>query len=203
MSEDRFRLVLVRHGLTDWNVERRLIGRSDIGLNAEGRAQAIAAAEALKAFPVEAVLSSPRVRACETAEPIASAFGLEVEIEPGLDEVWLSEAWQGKTVEELAYDPELASFLSGPVRKSSRIEPIEDVQSRAVAAIERLRRERPGKTVVAVSHGDPLRAAAAHYLALPLSEFRRLLIDNGSVSVLRFNPRGPQLTVLNWKPLLR
>jgi len=200
---DRFQLVLVRHGLTDWNVERRLLGRIDIGLNESGRAQAKAAADALKDLPVRAIVSSPQVRARETAAPIASALGLEAEIEPAFDEVWLSEAWQGKTVEELRGDPEMERFLSDPARSSSRIEPIEEVQSRAIAGVERLRRERPGETVVVVSHGDPLRAIAAHYLGLSLDDFRRLLIDNGSVSLVRFNSHGPQLTALNWRPSFR
>ena len=203
MSEDRFQLILVRHGLTDWNASGKLLGRIDIGLNENGRAQAQAAAEALRSFPVRAILSSPQVRARETAAPIASAHGLEVEIEPAFDEVWLSEAWQGKTVEDLRDDAEMERFLSDPSRRSPLIEPIEEVQSRAVAAVERLRREGPGETVVVVSHGDPLRALVAHYLGLSLADFRRLLVENGSVSLLRLNPRGPQLTTLNWRPSLR
>jgi len=43
----------------------------------------------------------------------------------------------------------------------------------------------------------------AYYVGLPLADFRRLLIENGSVSLLRFNPRGPQLMTLNWRPSLR
>ncbi len=199
-SVARFQLVLVRHGLTDWNVARRLLGRIDVGLNLDGRAQARSAAEVLKSFPIGAVFSSPQLRARETASPIASTHHLEVEIEPGFDEVWLDAAWQGKTIEELRDEPDMERFLSDPTRRSSRIEPIEEVQSRAVAAVERVRLEQPGETVVVVSHGDPLRAIVAHYLALPLAELRRLLIENGSVSVLRFRSRGPQLSALNWKP---
>ena len=201
--EDRFQLILVRHGLTDWNASGKLLGRIDIGLNESGRAQAQAAAEALRSFAVGAILSSPQVRARETAAPIASAQGLVVEIEPAFDEVWLSEAWQGKTVDELRDDAEMERFLSDPSRRSPLIEPIEEVQSRTVAAVEHLRRERHGDTVVVVSHGDPLRALVAHYLGLSLADFRRLLIENGSVSLVRFNPRGPQLTTLNWRPSLR
>jgi broad specificity phosphatase PhoE len=202
VSRDRFRLVLVRHGLTDWNVARKLIGRTDVGLNAEGRAQALSAAEALKSFRVRAVFSSPQARAVETATPIAAAHGLEVRIDSGFEEVWLDPAWQGKTVEELREEPDMERFLSDPTKRSSRIEPIEDVQRRTVASVERRRQEHPGETVVVVSHGDPLRAIVAHYTALPLESIRRLLIDNGSVSVFRFRSRGPQLTALNWKPSL-
>jgi probable phosphoglycerate mutase len=203
MRADRFQLVLVRHGLTDWNEQGKLLGRIGVGLNENGRTQAQAAAEALKELPVSAVLSSPQARTRETAAPIAFLHGLEIEIEPAFDEVWLSEEWQGKTVEELRGDAEMERFLSDPSRRNTKIEPIEEVQSRAVEAVERLRRERPGETVVVVSHGDPLRAIAAHYLGLSLADFRRLSIDNGSVSLLRFNPRGPQLTALNWRPSFR
>jgi broad specificity phosphatase PhoE len=202
VSQDRFRLVLVRHGLTDWNVARKLIGRTDVGLNAEGRVQAVSAAEALKSFPVRAVFSSPQARAVETATPIAAVHGLEVRIDSGFEEVWLDPAWQGKTVEELREEPDMERFLSDPTKRSSRIEPIEDVQRRTVASVERRRQEHPGETVVVVSHGDPLRAIVAHYTALPLESIRRLLIDNGSVSVFRFRSHGPQLTALNWKPSL-
>ncbi|HJS74790.1 MAG TPA: histidine phosphatase family protein [Vicinamibacteria bacterium] len=202
MSGERFHLLLVRHGLTDWNVARRLLGRIDVGLNPDGRAQARAAAEALKSFPIRAVFSSPQARALETAAPIASAHDLEVEIDPGFDEVWLDPAWQGKTVDELRGEPDLERFLSDPTRRSTRIEPLEDVQSRAVAAVERRRAAHPDGTVVVVSHGDPLRAIVAYYAALPLASIRRILVDNGSVSAVRFRSRGPQLTALNWKPTL-
>ena len=203
MSEDRFQLILLRHGLTDWNASGKLLGRVDIGLNEQGRAQARAAADALKSFPVRAVFSSPQVRARETAGPIADALGVAIETEPGLDEVWLSQAWQGKTVDQLRDDTEMKRFLSDPSGRSPRIEPIEEVQGRAVAAVERFRRDRAGETVAVVSHGDPLRAIVAYYVGLPLVDFRRLLIENGSVSLLCFNPRGPQLTTLNWRPSLR
>lgn len=198
----RFELVLVRHGLTDWNEEGRLLGRIGVGLNPRGRSQAEAAATALSSFPVGAVVSSPQPRTVETAEPIARAHGLEVVIEPGLDEVWLNEAWQGKTLLELRGDPELERTLADPTYRGPSIEAVEDVQSRSVDAVERFRAHRPEETLVVVSHGDPLRAIVAHYLGLPLGQFRRLAIDNGSVSRVRFNPRGPQLVALNWKPSL-
>jgi probable phosphoglycerate mutase len=200
-----FRLVLVRHGLTDWNEEGRLLGRSDIGLNDRGRRQADAAAAALSGFSVDRVVSSPQVRTRETALPIAESFGVELEIDDGVDEVWLRESWQGKTVRELRGDPDLERAIADPLARTESIEPIEEVQRRGVGVVERLRREAPMGGVggaVVVSHGDPLRVIVAHYAGIPLEGFRRLLIENGSVSVLRFHPRGPQLAVLNWRPAL-
>jgi broad specificity phosphatase PhoE len=197
-----FQLVLVRHGLTDWNEEGRLLGRSDIGLNERGLRQAEAAAAALSGFSVDRVISSPQVRTRETALPIAESFGVELEIDDGVDEVWLRESWQGKTVSELRGDPDLERAIADPLTRTDSIEPIEDVQRRGVRVVERLRREAPNRGAVVVSHGDPLRVILAHYLGIPLEGFRRLLIENGSVSVLRFHPRGPQLAVSNWRPAL-
>jgi probable phosphoglycerate mutase len=196
-------LVLLRHGLTDWNEDGRLLGRIDVGLNDRGRAQAESAGEALAALPVAAVYSSPQRRTLETARPIAARRGLEVVIEEGLDEVWLSEAWQGKTVAELRGDFDLERILADPLERGGSIEPIADVEERTVAAVERIREAHPGKTVVAVSHGDPLRCILTHYLGIPLSGFRRLAVENGSITILRFGRRGAQLATLNWKPSLR
>lgn len=203
MTQRKTELILVRHGLTDWNEDGRLLGRIDVGLNERGRSQAEAAAEALRPFDVDTVCSSPQPRTLQTAEPIARAQEHEVRIDPGFDEVWLCEAWQGRTVVELRGDPELERIIVDPLYRSSSIEPIEVVQQRAVAATERLLREGSERTLVVVTHGDPLRAIVAHYLGLPLRDFRRLAIDNGSVSLLRFHRRGPQLVALNWKPALK
>ena len=71
------RLVLVRHGETDWNQERRLQGRTDNPLNGVGRAQARKAGRLLAAEPWDVVVSSPLLRAVQTAHLIADAAGLQ------------------------------------------------------------------------------------------------------------------------------
>jgi broad specificity phosphatase PhoE len=198
-SSRRFELVLVRHGLTDWNEDGRLLGRIDVGLNERGRAQAAAAAEALEPWSIAAVYSSPQRRTLETAEPIAARGGLSAIVEEGLDEVWLSEAWQGKTVAELRGDVDLERTLLDPMHRGGSIEPIAEVEKRAVASVHRIREAHSGETVVIVSHGDPLRTILTHYLGIPLEGFRRLAVDNGSISILRFGRRGVRLAHLNWK----
>lgn len=201
MSPEALILVLVRHGLTDWNEAGRLMGRTPMGLNARGRAQAERMVRALRDFDVRAVLSSPQARARETAEPIARARSLPIEIEEGIDEVWLGPQWQGKTLEELRGDPDLERTIADPGFECEAIEPIAHVQARMVAVVERLRVEREG-TMVLVTHGDPLRAILAYYLVMPLPKFRRLVVDNGSMSVLRFTVQGPKLVLLNGRPSL-
>ena len=194
----RLQLVLVRHGLTDWNEDGRLMGRSGIELNERGHEQARIVTKALDALPVTAVYSSPRPRCLQTAEPIAGAHHRKVVVDAGFDEVWLHDVWVGKRVSELRGDFDLDKLIVDPAHRCDRIEPIEDVQRRCVAATERIRESRPDETVVIVSHGDPLRSLVAHYVDLPLLSFRRLTIDNGSVSILRLTSQAPHLMSLNW-----
>ena len=193
-------LVLVRHGVTDWNEDGRLMGRVDLDINARGRVQAECVAEALAHVSIDAVYSSPQPRARQTAEPIAAPRGLSVLVEPGFDEVWLSDAWKGKTVVDLRGDSELERVIEDPTHRSELIEPIAEVQNRSAAAAERLFETRTEQTLMIVSHGDPLRVLIAHYLELELASFRRLACDNGSISWIRFSRRGPRLELLNWVP---
>ena len=194
------RLLLIRHGLTDWNEERRLIGRGDIGLNERGLKQARLLARELETYEIEGIYVSPQLRARQTAEPLAEARGIEAEVKPAFDEVWLSPEWKGRTVAELEGDRELERVMADPLYRSDYVEPIAAVQERTIAAVERLRTRHLGKIVVVVSHGDPLRAITAHYLGLQLSSFRRLACGNGSLTILDFNRHGATLERLNWRP---
>ena len=190
-------LLLVRHGLTDWNEEGRLLGRIDVGLNARGREQVATLAEILGQLPIARVVSSPQQRALETATPIADGLGLAVETDTGIDEVWLGR-WQGKLIAEVRGDPDLERYLEDPTYECDAIEPIVSVQERMVAVTERLRVENEGETVVLVSHGDPLRVSLTHYLSMPIADYRRLSAENASVSVLCFTNQGPRLVEQNW-----
>jgi broad specificity phosphatase PhoE len=198
MFGNRFRIVLVRHGLTDWNESGRLLGRIAIGLNERGRKQAHALAAALQDVPVRTVVSSPQQRTQETAQAIAAARHVEVQTEAGLDEVWLGR-WQGKTFDEIREDPDLLPLLADPTHVCDAIEPAVEVQSRVVAVVETFRQANEPGPVVLVSHGDPLRVLLAHYLSMNLRHYRRLTVDPGSASVLSFDSRGIHLLALNWK----
>jgi broad specificity phosphatase PhoE len=193
-------LFLVRHGTTDWNEVGRVLGRTDIELNACGQAEAEAVAEALRAIPLRAVIASPQRRAQQTAEAIARRHGLTVQSEPGLAEVWVT-AWQGKTWNELQSDPDLLRYTEDATYTCDLIESATAVQERTVAIAERMRAEAGQGSALLVSHGDPIRLLLAHYLAMDLAAYRRLTINTGSVTVLRFGLYpGTRLLALNWKP---
>jgi broad specificity phosphatase PhoE len=198
-------LRLVRHGVTDWNEEGRLLGRTPIPLNDRGRIQAEEVGASLAGISFSAVLASPQRRTQQTAEAIARARGLEVTTEPGLDEVWLGR-WVGQKATEIRDDPDFERCVSDVTYRCEAIEPADTVQQRVVEVVERLRGGEPEtpeararKTVVLVSHADPLRLLLAHYLSVALSAYRRLRIDPASVSLLRFAPPRIALLALNWK----
>jgi len=199
MFSDPLDLLLVRHGLTDWNEQGRLLGRLPIPLNARGHNQAEAVARALRDVPLDAVIASPQLRAQETAQPIARVHALPVRTEEALSEVWLGPRWEGKSFTEVHEDPDIVRVLKDPAYRCDAAEPVVDVEKRVVDFVERLRGDTTG-TVVLVSHGDPLRALLAHYLSMPLTAFRSLVISNASVSVLRFIGTGAHLELLNWQP---
>jgi broad specificity phosphatase PhoE len=193
-------LLLVRHGVTDWNETGRVMGRSAVGLNARGLIEAEALAAALRDVPVRAVVASPQRRAQETAAVIARVQSVAVHTDPDLAEVWVG-SWQGRTWEELRGDAEVQRYLRDAAYVCDAVEPAATVRARVVAATERQRAACGDGRLLLVSHGDPIRILLAHYLGLEAAAYRRLLVSPGSVSVLRFSaPPACRLVLLNWKP---
>lgn len=163
-------LYLVRHGETDWNAERRIQGRTDIPLNATGRGQAERTAGLLAARALDGIVSSPLVRASETARIIATRLGLP---EPVL-RAELSERDYGDA-EGLDWDEVERRFPEGarvPGRESR-----EAVARRVVPALLDIAEQHPGGALVVVSHGGAIRSLLN--TVDPGSRFGR--IANGSV----------------------
>ncbi len=192
-------VVLVRHGVTDWNEQGRLLGRSDIPLNQRGRAQAEAVGLALRDLAPGEIISSPQRRTLETAQIIAGLCKREVRTDDRLAEVWLR-AWQGKTFADLHEDPDVHAYLRDPFHHSEEIEPYESVRQRISSLIGDLRDGRHAAPVVLVSHGDPLRTFIAEMLGLPAGQFRGFSVDNGSATTARIGRRKCHLQQLNWLP---
>jgi probable phosphomutase (TIGR03848 family) len=190
-------LLLVRHALNDW-VGKRLAGWTpEVHLNDEGQVQVVALVQRLAAVPLAAVYSSPLERTLETAQPLAEAHGLMVEVREGLGEVRFGD-WTGRALEELkdeALWPVVQVYPGGarfPGGESMR-----EVQARMVAQIDAIRDAHPGQTVAVVSHSDPIKMAVAYYAGLPLDLFQRLSISPASVTAFAFTRFGPRLVCLN------
>ncbi len=156
-------LVLWRHGLTDYNLERRFQGQSDVPLNETGRAQAGLAARYLAALRPSAIFSSDLSRASVTAAALARLTGLTVQLEKDLRER-SGGSWEGLTEREIAerYPAERATWT--PPDGETAVA----VADRASAALERIADATPGGSLtVAVGHGAALGLAIARLLDVP------------------------------------
>jgi broad specificity phosphatase PhoE len=189
--------LLVRHATCD-PVGRSLAGRlPGIALNAEGRAQAAELATRLRDVPLDAIYSSPIQRARETADAIAAGRATPVHVADELTEIDVG-AWAGRTFTQLGGDAAWRRFNAmRSLARASSGELMLEVQSRAVAFVERVRGERPEGRVALVSHADVIRGLVAHLAGIPLDLFQRLQIDPASVSVVEIGDAHVALRALN------
>src|SRR6185503_478035 len=168
-------VLLVRHGTTP-TTGRVLPGRArGLSLSDRGREEADAtAARIAKLERLGAVYASPLERAQETAEPIARAHRLRVRTEMGLIEVDVGR-WVGQRLDRLRKLPEWRVVQRRPSAfRFPGGESFLEVQARAVETIGRLVARHPGETIVAVSHGDPIRLGVAYALGVHLDLFQRI-----------------------------
>jgi probable phosphomutase (TIGR03848 family) len=191
-------LLLIRHAANDWVGERLAGWTPDVHLNEEGRAQAEALAKRLADAPLAALYSSPLERTLETAQPIAQAHGLTIQIREALGESHYGD-WTGKSLKELKDDklwPVVQVYPAGA--RFPHGESLREVQTRMVIELDAIRDAHPGQTVAVVSHSDPIRLAVAHYAGLALDLFQRLTISPASVTAFGFTQFGPRLIFLNY-----
>jgi probable phosphoglycerate mutase len=149
-------IVLVRHGETEWNLERRWQGHADPELNETGRAQALAVARSLGAKPFNALYSSDLVRARETAEIIGKELGLPIQLDPRLREVDVGD-WSGLTTPEIEqrYPDGLRRRREGGTGWEHG-ESYTVMGERVVAALHAIAEAHPGGRVLVVTHGGPM-----------------------------------------------
>jgi broad specificity phosphatase PhoE len=194
------RLILVRHGETDWNAALRYQGHANIPLNEQGREQAHKAGVRLARYGATALYTSDIVRAAETAAIVGAATGLTPQPMPDLREIDVGQ-WEGLTPEELyrRFPEHMAAFDRDPAR-TVRLggESYAQLQGRALVALNTLHAKHPGDEIVlAVSHGGTIRALLCHIIGLDLAHFGRLWLDNGSFTELRHGAHGWRLVRLN------
>lgn len=193
------RLILVRHGRTEWNRVERFRGRSDIALDEMGIQQAKATAERLSSFPVTAVYTSPLHRALTTANILAARFGLEPRLLPGVVDIDYG-SWQGLSPEEAAVkDPLLfAMWLQTPhLVKFPNGESLSEVRERAAAAVYGLLTTHTGKTVVIVSHKVVCQIIILELLGLDNSYFWEIAQDVCAINLFEIRDGTPSIVLLN------
>ena len=195
------RLVLVRHGRTEWNRIGRAQGHADVSLDSTGRAQAHRAAEALATYQPSFVWSSDLARARETAEPIAAATGRSVLFDKRLREYDVG-VRQGLTFQEFEETfPDLFADTAANRRVTvPGAEVDDDVAQRMVAVLsEAAAALGPQDTGVVVGHGASLRTGLLAFFGVPAG-LREMLagMANCAWTVLEEHPHsGWQIVVYN------
>lgn len=188
----------VRHGETDWNVERRYQGHLDIGLNAKGRGQAAAAAKGLKGQRFDLLYSSDLQRTRDTAAPLSEALVLPVHLEPGLRERHYG-VFQGRTVAEVEQmDPEAHDryHQRDPDFTFGDGESLKDFARRIENTVGRLARQHPGQRLLAIVHGGVLDTIYRRATGLDLRAPRDFLLPNAAFNWIEV--KGDHWRVMTW-----
>jgi len=193
------RVVLVRHGETEWNRVERFRGRTDIELNETGRQQARAVAQRLSSWQMEAIYSSPLKRALQTARPIAQACGLKVQaLDPIIDIDYGDCA--GLSPEEFSTThPDLfEKWRDAPQgMRFPRGESLDDVRRRAWPAVEEVCATHEDGTVILLSHVVVNRVLICAALGVGNSSFWKIGQDNAAINIIEAGQGGYRLLLLN------
>lgn len=198
MTDAVTRLIAVRHGETAWNRDARIQGHTDIPLNERGLWQAERVGAAVAQEAVDAIYSSDLQRARLTAQSIARASGVALQLEPGLRERHFGEL-EGLTHDEIHTRwPEQARRWKqrdpayGPVGG----ETLTEFYQRCVGNLTRLAQRHLGQTIVVVAHGGVLDCFYRAANGIELTAPRSWTIGNATINRLLYSPDG--LTMVGW-----
>ena len=191
-------LMLVRHGETDWNVQRRYQGQTDVPLSGLGRQQAELIAGRLAGEKIDAMYASDLSRAWETAQITAGKSGLEVVPEPRLRELKFG-ILEGLTFDEAeAQHPEMiAAWLDDFTKTPEGAETIQAFRERIVSLLDGLKENHDEQTVLLVGHGGSLSEILRVVLELSQEKRWYLELENVSLSEVSISEDYVSLKRLN------
>jgi alpha-ribazole phosphatase len=213
------KLLLIRHGQTDWNLAQRFQGQSDIPLNETGRKQANALAQRLSAKHFDFVYSSDLQRATETANIIRrSGFQPDAFPDTRLREVHFGD-WEGLTYDEIKEKhPDSLAAWEKDIYKNAppNGETLEQLAIRVQSMLDELCAKHNDQTVLIVAHGGVLQTLICLALKLLPTMYWQFHLSTASLSEVAFYPAGAILNSLNdtshlpkspakkaWNPLSR
>ena len=167
------KLYLTRHGQTDWNVQRKVCGRTEAHLTDLGRQQAARMAEQVAETSVNLILASPLERARDTARIVAARTGVPVMTEPRLIEQNFG-SYEGRDMDDGEYLTRRENLLWRFPGCESAVQVIH----RAYSVLEDVKRKYPDRTVLLVTHGCFCRAARTYFVDVEPGAFYRFYMNN-------------------------
>lgn len=191
-------LWIMRHGLTDWNVQKRYLGQSDIELNSVGNEQARQIGERLAAERIHAIFSSDLQRTQYTAEQIASHHKIDVQLDANLREAHFG-IFEGLRYKDVIQEHKMMAerWFTHPEQPPTDGERFSQVTQRIFTFTDRILKEYPRKRLVVVGHDGALRLLICTLLDMPASEYWRFNLDAGSLTQVNIYPGGTILIRLN------
>jgi len=176
-------IILIRHGETEWNSQKRMQGHSNSDLSSVGQAQIQALGQWMKNVPFDLIYSSDSLRAKQTAESITQFSGHELQFDQRLREKNLG-VFEGLTSEEARErHPEVFRLFktAGSKYVIDEGESTQQLQDRALEIVNEIRIKHPEERVLLVTHGGFIRVVMKHSLGLSLETPTRFLIRNTGV----------------------
>lgn len=195
---DPTRILLIRHGETEWNRSQRIQGQEDIALNETGLAQAQRLAQALATEPIAAIYASDLDRARATARAIAETTGAELRTEVNLRERHYG-AFQGLTYEEIERQwPQQAQAwrTREPAFAPRGGESLLDLHARVLPALDTLARQHTGEQIVLVTHGGVIDVLYRAATRQDLRVHRTWELGNTAINRLLWTHEG--LALVGW-----
>jgi ribonuclease H / adenosylcobalamin/alpha-ribazole phosphatase len=184
--------LLLRHGQTPMSVQKRYAGRSDVPLTEAGVQQAAAAAKRLASASLDVIVTSPLLRAVQTAQKVAAVTGATVITDDGFRETDFG-AWEGLTFAEVRerWPAEVTAWLADPEIAPPGGESFTDVSARVTASLHRVLAARTGQRVLIVSHVTPIKTLVTAALLAPPAAMYRMHLDVAALSEVDWYPDGP------------
>lgn len=192
-------MILIRHGSTDWNIQDRFQGQSDIPLNEIGLQQANALSRRLKNENINAIYSSDLKRAQETAQIIAKYHQDQTVLDPKLREIDFGD-WEGLTYKDIQQrEPDrLAAWNSDMLNVSPPGgETLSQLCEWVMSYFDKMKHVHNDETIVVVAHGGPLRVLLCQALNLSPDRYWQFCLATASYSELNVYSKGAILNTLN------
>lgn len=193
------RLLLTRHGQTDWNIARRYQGQSDTPLNEKGIRQATELAKRLSTETIHTIYSSDLSRAMNTAKAIAAFHSLHVRPDSRLRELSFGD-WEGMTYEEMsAHSPELfdAWMKDALTVSTPNGETHQQLAERVQAAFNDIKAKHKDETILIVGHSGSMQTLLSLTLGVDLSRYWQFRISQASLSEMTVYEDSVVLNLFN------
>lgn len=180
------RLYFIRHGITEWNIDGRYQGSTDIELSETGKKQAKLLGERFKNIDLDVVYASPLKRAYVTAEAVSNAKGVPIIKCDNFQEINFGE-WEGHTSDELRgkYGTIYDDFLKSPMTYEIPGEgSFKNAMNRGLAGVNEILEKHKGENIAIVSHGALLRVMMIGLLEFDNDMYFKTWLDNTSITVI-------------------